>query len=83
MAESICPNCRFNRFEVAKNKLQNSDKEVFFIQCASCGAVLGIVNDSNSEKVINELEEKFLKLEELITTLDHNIRVVAGKLGVR
>jgi len=83
MAESKCPNCRFDYFEVVKNKPQNSDREVFFVQCASCGTVIGIVNDSNSERVVNELEEKFLQLEEMITTLDHNIRIVAGKLGVR
>ena len=83
MAESICSNCRFNSFEIVKSKLRDSEREVFFVQCVSCGTVVGIVNDDNSERLVSELEEKFLKMEEMITTLDYNIRVVAGKLGVR
>ena len=83
MAVSKCANCGFEYFEVVKNKPQNFDGDLFFVQCASCGTVVGLVNESNTEVITQSIEEQFLKMQELVTTLDHNIRVVAGKLGIK
>ncbi len=83
MAESKCANCGFEYFEVVKNKPQNSDAFLSFVQCASCGTVIGLMNESNSELITKSIEEQFLKIQEIAATLHHNIRVVAGKLGIK
>ena len=83
MAQSKCANCGFEFFEVVKNKPQNSDADLLFIQCASCGTVIGLMNESNTELITKSIEEQFLKIQEIAATLHHNIRVVAGKLGIK
>lgn len=45
MAESKCPSCNSKDFEIQKKVIQNGkDKcEFTFVQCAKCGAVLGVL----------------------------------------
>ena len=83
MGQSKCANCGFEYFEVVKNKPQNSEVDLLFVQCASCGTVVGLINEFNTEVITKSIEEQFLKLQEITTTLDHNIRVIAGKFGIR
>ena len=83
MALSRCANCGFEYFETVKNKPHNSDKNLNFVQCASCGYVVGVVNNNNLDKIASLIEENFSKAEKIATTLDHNIRLMAGKLGLK
>jgi uncharacterized Zn finger protein len=83
MAQSKCGNCGFEYFEVVKNKPQNFETDLLLVQCASCGMVIGLVNESPTESIIKSIEDQFLKIQEITTTLDHNIRVIAGKFGIR
>lgn len=48
MAESNCPKCGSTRFEMvhAKN-LEGTTRSVLFVQCATCGAVVGTLDFMN------------------------------------
>lgn len=42
MATSTCPRCGKNSFELKEaRKIAGSNYDFYFIQCASCGAVVG------------------------------------------
>ena len=83
MALSRCANCGFEYFETVKNKPHNSEVEITFVQCVSCGYVVGVVNEKDTGLITKLLEEKFSKAESIATTIDHNIRLMAGKLGLK
>ena len=83
MALSRCANCGFEYFETVKNKPYNSEEELTFVQCASCGYVIGVVNKNDTGLITKLLEENFSKAEKIATTIDHNIRLIAGKLGLK
>ena len=47
MARSTCPKCENTTFEMVENSPRNSQFKVMFIQCASCGAVIGVADYYN------------------------------------
>jgi hypothetical protein len=67
MAESACPKCSGTHFECVSIEPDNLRVEVSAIQCTSCGAIVGILEDEIiSEAVCAQID-----------TLDADI---AGKL---
>ena len=83
MSLSRCTNCGFEYFETVKNKPYNSEEEIRLLQCVSCGSVVGIVNENKTDILTKLIEENFSKAEKIATTLDYNIRLMAGKLGLK
>ncbi len=59
MARSSCPKCEGTTFEmVEKNDVRNSTFKVMFIQCASCGAVVGTTDYFHVPTLLNSLATK-------------------------
>jgi len=56
MAESKCPKCESNKFELKPNKSQGND--ITFVQCANCGSVIGVFEDKPLSSVILESEKR-------------------------
>lgn len=47
MATSSCPKCGNHTFEVKQNTPQQSRYVLLFVQCASCGTVVGVLDYYN------------------------------------
>jgi uncharacterized Zn finger protein len=58
MAQSSCPKCGRTSFEVAETMPLNVDYKLLFVQCASCGAVIGAVDLYNIAFLVYELDQK-------------------------
>ena len=43
MAKSTCPMCRTREFEMVESKPKNSRFSVNFVQCSTCGTVVGVL----------------------------------------
>lgn len=58
MATTNCPRCYSTSFELSDNAtINNCQRIVHFVQCSSCGAVLGIIcENNNSIKVSDSLD---------------------------
>lgn len=56
MAWSTCPKCNCHNFEVVEKFL--AGYKLAFIQCLSCGAVIGVMDQNNVGQRISELEKK-------------------------
>ena len=69
MALSCCPKCDNEFFEMVEVEPGNWRFKVMFVQCTSCGAVVGSMDYFNLSTLILELKEKLdsveLKLEDL------------------
>lgn len=47
MAEPACPRCGEHTFEMVEGAPLNSHLKVMFMQCATCGAVVGLMDLMN------------------------------------
>ncbi|MHA3079674.1 hypothetical protein [Acinetobacter sp. ANC 5502] len=74
MARSKCGACNSTSFELLeKNDVNGSAYPVAFIQCASCGAVVGVLEDKNSEWLFTQLRKKIENLEGIAVNIENNI----------
>ena len=63
MIQSRCVKCDGSHFEVVHANLEGSTRPILFVQCADCGAVVGVLDFLNisvkAERVKNNLIMKF------------------------
>jgi uncharacterized Zn finger protein len=64
MAVSSCPKCHKTEFELAEKQLRGGGytTNALFVQCASCGAVLGVLDYFNVTHILREIEAKVDKI---------------------
>ena len=55
---STCPKCSNTSFEVKNAKPRNSEYIFTFIQCSSCGAVVGTIDYVNVPELLERLAKK-------------------------
>ncbi|WP_428817767.1 hypothetical protein ACQR2L_07530 [Clostridium butyricum] len=70
MAESKCIKCGSNKFEMVKN---DNLKYVQLVQCAECGAVIGVVEDIDFRKEFDLVINNEVGLERCINTKENNL----------
>lgn len=58
MATSTCPKCTSTTFEIKMNEPRGSRFKVFFIQCTSCGAVVGTMEYYNTAVMLEKIGKK-------------------------
>jgi len=58
MARSTCPKCDSNRFEMAEAEPDGSRIKIMFIQCSSCGAVVGTTNFYETASLLEKIANK-------------------------
>lgn len=58
MAISTCPKCESTIFEIRENSPRNSNFKFIFVQCASCGAVVGAMDYFNIGTMLQALATK-------------------------
>lgn len=54
MAESTCPRCGDHTFEMVEGAPLASQLKVMFMQCATCGAVVGVLDLMNLGSMLLE-----------------------------
>ncbi|WP_336916689.1 hypothetical protein [Acinetobacter modestus] len=74
MARSKCGSCNSTSFELLeKSDVKGSAYPVAFIQCSSCGAVVGVLEEKNSEWLFSQLRKKIEGVEAIAANIDNNI----------
>lgn len=58
MATSRCPQCTGSKFEMVETDVSGSRFRIMFIQCQSCGTVVGTMNYENASYLVRVLAEK-------------------------
>lgn len=75
---SKCPKCNNTFFELEENSPSGSNYKLLFVQCSSCGSVLGVMDFFNIGTKISIVEEMIEKLDKKINNIDNNIVTVAN-----
>ena len=58
MVRSKCPKCDNTRFEVVEHSPSGSNFKLMFIQCASCGSVVGVTEYYNAGALLHKIMKK-------------------------
>ena len=58
MATSTCPKCDSHQFEMKENSPTGSSFKVNFVQCRSCGAVVGVMDYFSVPVMLEKLAAK-------------------------
>lgn len=58
MAMSTCVKCGGHTFEIQENEPIDSRFKFMFIQCASCGGVVGVVDYYNIGNIVTKIANK-------------------------
>ena len=58
MAMSSCPKCEDHRFEMKESSPTGSEFKIMFIQCASCGTVVGVTDFYNIPSLLGKIAKK-------------------------
>lgn len=67
MATSTCIKCGRSSFEMVENSPHGSNFKYMFVQCTSCGSVIGFTDYHNTG---SQLEDLTKKLEDLTKKVD-------------
>jgi hypothetical protein len=58
MAISTCTKCGGHLFEIRENEPRGSRFKLMFVQCSSCGGVVGVIDYYNIGAEIQEIKKK-------------------------
>jgi len=58
MATSTCPKCSSTTFEMTEVLPKGSRYKFMFIQCAACGAVVGVTDWYNTSSLLEKIAAK-------------------------
>ena len=54
MAMSQCPKCAHTSFELKQTRVQDSNYDLYFVQCSKCGAPFGVIEGRNTTDMFME-----------------------------
>lgn len=66
MATSSCPKCDSHSFELKSSPIKGAAVPFNFIQCASCGCVVGLVDTNDLVGLLQDVLTRLDDLEDLI-----------------
>lgn len=81
MPYSTCPKCTSTSFEVKEAEPRNSSYKLIFVQCSSCGAVVGAlpyydagVLAKDNQNNISQLKQQVSNVEQALYQLSQAVR---------
>lgn len=84
MAWSTCVKCGGTSFEIVETEPSGSNYKLLFVQCSSCGGVIGVLDWYNIGARTFELEKKIDDLTQNLTyaveTLNHNLGIINNNI---
>jgi len=81
MASSKCPSCNNHSFELKVLTPSDSKYKVNSVQCSNCGAVVGVLEFTSTEYLINQQDQKIKELQNGLEVINHNLATIMDKLN--
>jgi len=53
----MCPKCENRSFDTVKLGVKADKRSIIAVCCSACGAVMGVIQESNETKISTQLEE--------------------------
>lgn len=81
MASSKCSKCDNSYFEVVENSPRNSNYKLIFVQCSSCGSVVGTMDYYNIGTKLRDIEGKIDRIKSEISDISYDVDIIKRKRG--
>lgn len=81
MARSTCVKCGGSMFETVEQSPRGSNFKLIFIQCSSCGGVVGVMDYFNIGAKVENLEKDLGKVNQLVQNTNANVRNIIDFLN--
>lgn len=83
MAFSKCPKCDSSFFEVKEAEPNNSAYKLIFVQCSSCGSVVGTMPYFDAGVISKDNQEQITSIKQQLNSLEYTIAQIAQALQHR
>lgn len=80
MALSKCTKCGSGFFEMKEAEPRNASYKQIFVQCSSCGGVVGVTSYYDPGALTKELQAKVNGLEAAVQRIEHQLQQIAYRL---
>lgn len=80
MAFSTCPKCTSTSFEVKEAEPRNSSYKMIFVQCSSCGAVVGTMPYYDAGILAKDNQAELTKVKQQLTQVEYSLSQIAQAL---
>lgn len=80
---STCAKCGNHFFEIAENEPAGSKYKVYFVQCSSCDAPIGVLEYANSAAFLEGIEVKIDQLTNNVQQLSYDVSNIQNDLRRR
>lgn len=81
MAYSKCGSCNGTSFEMVEASPRGSRFKLSFIQCASCGVVIGVMDYNNIGADLEGVKKQIKNLQAVTSNIDHNLAVLSQRIN--
>ncbi|MDO9536433.1 MAG: hypothetical protein Q7J85_14160 [Bacillota bacterium] len=78
---ACCPKCDNHSFEMVEAEPKNCRFKVMFVQCSSCGAVVGVMDFFNLSTLIHELNDKTETIDNKLEDIEYEIGKLKKKIN--
>jgi hypothetical protein len=79
MAVSTCPKCDSHRFELKDGTPKNSRFNFSYVQCSSCGALVGVMDYFNVGAETQDIKKQLNNLGSSIDALGRLVETLASQ----
>jgi len=83
MSFSKCSKCDSSFFEVKEAEPSNSAYKIIFVQCSSCGAVVGTMPFYDAGVISKDNQEQISAIKQQLNSLEHNLAQIVQTLQRR
>lgn len=80
MAISACARCQNQSFELQEVKISGAKPSAMFVQCAACGAPVGLV-DSHAAALLQEQDLRIKGLQKQVAALEASVAHIRHIVG--
>lgn len=80
MAFSKCVKCENTYFEIVEKEPINSNYKLLFVQCSSCGAVVGAMDYYNIGSRLNDIEDKLDRIKSEVDDILYDVEKINKKI---
>lgn len=78
---TCCPKCENQSFEMVEAEPKNWRFKVMFVQCSSCGTVVGVMDFFNLSTLIHELKDKTETIDDKLEEIEYEIGNLKKKIS--